>query len=791
MCFCSKLSRFISFLYAELTTYSFVRFFLIIFVLLTSCKFNKIQYPIQKFVNYTLPTYTPDLGDRHSFQSSLWTDYTFVEPVSLLQAIIPSYIIAGKEGLLWRIEIRQGSSTKKLVLDIQEKVHSMDDAGLINSILHPQFGRNKRKDFIYLIYRYHLQASKLQSCTDPAFIRLSRFAWSAERERFDPESEYVLIQQYDPHCWHMGGGMFFDKAGFLFFTIGDAGGINDQFNSTQQVSRSFFGGLHRIDVDKDPERSHPIIRQPDQIGEIGSEISYTQGYLIPNDNPFVDRSGRHLDEFYALGLRNPHRISYDPTDDKIWVGDVGQASREEINIVEKGDNLQWPFAEGSVPGPHMQPSEIIGNSKGPIYEYDHSFGNAIIGGFVYRGSRFKDQLYGKYIFADDGNKSIYSFDDQDKSVDLLARILDFGIGPKNGISSLSTDDEGNIYILKLYGDNRDGGRIFKLELDSTTNRAPEKISEIAVFRDLETLTPHIGLRPYSVNVPAYSNGAIFSRWMAIPNDGRLDHEGEQIIFSRDGAWRFPIGSVFVQHFELPLGADATPSTRQLETRFLVIAENDEVYGLAYKWNEEGTEAFLVKEGHLDTLGINPNGDSAQFKEWQYLSPNECLVCHNSNAGYVLGVKAAQISKPQSDGTNQMENWKDAGLFLNTGLQEDVSSVFRLKKNSDPDASIAEKVRSHLDVNCAHCHHPGGVQAVFDARFSTTLEHQKLIFAPGKSQNTPPDRFLIAPQDVERSEIWQRVSSTGVGSMPPIVKMNIDTQFVRILEEWIGSLEVGL
>jgi len=151
-----------------------------------------------------------------------------------------------------------------------------------------------------------------------------------------------------------------------------------------------------------------------------------------------------------LGLRNPHRMSYDPVDDQIWVADVGQAKREELNLVAKGDNLQWPFKEGTLPGPREQPKEIIGNSRGPVFEYDHSVGTAIIGGFVYRGSKFPE-LYGKYIFADDGTRKVWAYSFEHDSMEYLATVPVGGIGPKNGISSVEKDDEGNIFVLKLFG----------------------------------------------------------------------------------------------------------------------------------------------------------------------------------------------------------------------------------------------------------------------------------------------------------------------------------------------------
>ncbi|MBK8501661.1 MAG: PQQ-dependent sugar dehydrogenase [Saprospiraceae bacterium] len=156
--------------------------------------------------------------------------------------------------------------------------------------------------------------------------------------------------------------------------------------------------LHRIDVDRVASRSHPILRQPKDRPHGLPGGSYSQGYFIPNDNPWVNANASVLEEFFALGFRSPHRASYDPPTGKIWVSDVGEGTWEEINVVNKGDNLQWAFKEGGDTGPSANPSPLIGNSRGPVYAYDHSIGNSIIGGFVYRGSKFNGALAGKYIW---------------------------------------------------------------------------------------------------------------------------------------------------------------------------------------------------------------------------------------------------------------------------------------------------------------------------------------------------------------------------------------------------------
>src|SRR6185369_6184392 len=115
-------------------------------------------------------------------------------------------------------------------------------------------------------------------------------------------------------------------------------------------------------------------RQP-QTGSTGH-------YGIPNDNPFVGQPGV-LEEFYAIGLRSPHRMTYDPVDDLVWIGDVGQSQREEIDILRKGANYQWNIMEGTIPfdGSSDPPDPLVGIWTPPLHDYDRSVGGTVIGGY--------------------------------------------------------------------------------------------------------------------------------------------------------------------------------------------------------------------------------------------------------------------------------------------------------------------------------------------------------------------------------------------------------------------------
>ena len=302
-------------------------------------------------------------------------------------------------------------------------------------------------------------------------MRLTRLEWSLATNSIDPASEFVLIQQYDRHDWHNGGGMFFGPDGFLYLSVGDEGGVHDNYASTQKLNDGLFSGVLRLDVDQDPTRSHPIRRQPLEPDSppAGWPGTFTQGYFIPDDNPWLDPGGAILEEFWAIGLRSPHRMTYDPVLDEVWIGDVGQSSREEISIASRGANLQWPYREGDISGIREKPSPLIGFDRPPVYDYPRSTGVCVIGGFVYRGARWANQLGGRYLFADHTVRNVWALMRQpggDPQVDFLVNVPAFGTGGKNGISSFATDSAGEVYILKLFGTDLDGGKIYRLEADA-------------------------------------------------------------------------------------------------------------------------------------------------------------------------------------------------------------------------------------------------------------------------------------------------------------------------------------
>lgn len=248
--------------------------------------------------------------------------------------------------------------------------------------------------------------------------------------------EIVISVDYpDEFSNHSAGGIAFGPAdGYLYLTMGDGGGGFDPHGNGQDVT-TLLGAILRIDV-----------------AETGTGID--PNYDVPDDNPLVGAGSDARPEIFAWGMRNPFRISIErigDDDQRVWVGDVGQNRREEINVVTSGGNYGWDCYEGTltVPGASAScQSKSASDFEFPVVEYDHSQGFSVTGGHVYTGTRLP-ALIGRYVYGDFGSGNIWGYDPETGSNVLLAvsglRITTFG-----------TTADGALYV----GDF--GGGIYRL-----------------------------------------------------------------------------------------------------------------------------------------------------------------------------------------------------------------------------------------------------------------------------------------------------------------------------------------
>lgn len=719
---------------------------------------------------------------------------TFDDPLQMIEITeVNAFMLAGKYGKIWSIPNNDTTiSTKNVVLDITTDVYQGGDTGLLGLAAHPKFGKGVGKDYIYVWYR-HKQEPRHGNW---AYLRLVRYEVNTATLVANPASAFIMINQLDRHQWHNGGGMFFDKEGFLYITVGDEGGAQDVYGNGQKINEGLLSGMLRIDVDMDPSRSHPVRRQPQNTDTPppGWPDSYTQGYYIPDDNPFLSTDSLYLEEFYAIGLRSPHRSCYDSVDGYIFVGDIGQGLREEIDLVQKGSNMQWPFKEGELSGAHAKPDSLIGIETPPFMDYPRSMGTSVIGGVVYRGTKFPS-LYGKYIFGDHTVRRMWAIDPLSGEMDYLAEVPEFGVGSKAGISSFATDSNGEIYVTKLFGQSSDGGKIYKLIKTAAPDPAPALLSMTGAFSDLTNMTPHDYVIPYELNVPFWSDNAHKYRWLVVPNDGTHNTSDEQVTFRKYDAFDWPIGTVFIKHFEYQMDDQNPADVKKIETRFLVKGSDENIYGLTYKWREDQTDADLLSAGLLDTLTIQTTLGPREV-HWYYPGDTECSFCHNVSAGKTLGPKSVQLNGDtyysQTGRTaNQLKTLSHLGIFSNppdTSALDELPTARHIDSTAYP---MEDRAKAFLDINCGYCHRPNtSIRANFDARFKTPLGSMNLIMGllehpiEGESENR-----VIVPGKPEQSMLYRRLAAVHDEiSMPPLAKNLMDSASVSFIEEWILSMD---
>lgn len=478
---------------------------------------------------------------------------------------------------------------------------------------------------------------------------------------------------------------------------------------------------------------------------------------------------------------------------------MGGALREEINMIERGDNLQWPFIEGTlVSEEHEKPANIIGQEKPPYFEYDRTVGSCVIGGAIYKGEVFPE-LNGKFLFADFTRDELMALSSTSSDVVPEREVLIGDIGgqmvempEKPGITGIFPQENGEILLTVMGQDAFAPGKIFKLKQKADVAEPYSKLSDLGVFTDLSTLSTVTGIIPYKVNAPLWSDRALKKRWMALPNDGTCNTPEEQIRFDVIDEWDFPEGTVFIKHFELPLTTDPDGATARLETRFFIMGKDGMGYGLTYKWNDEGTDAFLLGGSTSKDFEIFEDGELAFTQTWNYPSREQCLSCHNSNASYILGVKTHQMNGnlfyPSLGQTmNQLDFLNAHGMF-----RTPISNADNYPQGyaiDDESADLEMRIRSYLDSNCASCHRAGGVNMVsLDLRFMMPIHLQNMINVLTNSQASDMDNFIVEAGAHERSELWIRDASLSDNRMPPLARNLIDEVYIEALAEWIDNFE---
>ncbi len=318
-------------------------------------------------------------------------------------------------------------------LDISSLVSCCTERGLLSAAFHPHYATN---GFFFVYYT-----------RTAGNVTVARYTVSSGNPNLaNPASGVVLLTIPHPtNANHNGGQLQFGPDGFLYIGTGDGGSANDPPCNAQRDD-VLLGKLLRVDVDQN----------------VGSSPFYG----IPPSNPFLG-AGLPLDEIWAKGLRNPWRFSFDRMTGDLYIGDVGQDVREEIDFQPRsssgGENYGWKIMEGTRCGdggssgcPAGVPACNSPVFKYPIFEYDHSTGDcSVTGGYVYRGSAFPD-LAGVYFYGDYCTGKIWG------SGQLTT--------PRAaGLSSFGQDSSGELYLATTNG-------LFARVLGSGSTATPTPIS---------------------------------------------------------------------------------------------------------------------------------------------------------------------------------------------------------------------------------------------------------------------------------------------------------------------------
>ncbi len=576
-----------------------------------------------------------------------------------------------------------------------------------------------RNGFVYLAY--------VRENARPDGSRISRFTLkSGPTPTLDPASELVILS------W-LGGGhngccLRFGRDRMLYLSTGDGSSPEpaDALNTGQSLD-DLLSAILRIDV---------------------RNASTAEPYRVPKDNPFVQRAGARP-EIWAYGFRNPWRMNF-ARDGSLWVGDVGWELWETVHRVTPGYNGGWSRTEG----PHLMRPDTLAPTPvaRPAAAHGHHEAASITGGDFYSGSRLRT-LRGHFLYGDWETGKIWSLNPKPGSTpleiaDTTLRVVSFAPGPDH-----------EMYVLDYQG----GLHLLAPNPPASTAAFPTRLSQTGLFADTARQIPNPGVVPYTVAAGRWHDGATASRWIAIP--------GREVAEPGPN-YRFPAGTVFAKTLSTTLTPQAAGTSAPLETQLLHLG-TDGWRAYTYHWNPEGTDAVLVGAA----------GDSAPSNRgsWKYGARADCLRCHNSWSGFVLG-----FNSPQLAAANSLPSLVSNGIVK---PNDALKPAFQLAATDDPSASLELRARTWLHVQCAACHRFGAGGAVA-ARFAADEARTNLNVVdikPTRGDFNLPSARIIAPGHPERSAAWYRINTSGAGHMPPVGSHLPDPSGSRLVADWIRSL----
>lgn len=624
---------------------------------------------------------------------------------------------------------------------------------------HPQFEKNR-----YCFIEYNLRFIK-HARNHENGSRVSRFTvTNTDPPRVDPASEVVILTWLSGG--HNGCALKFGPDGMLYISTGDAADPDppDSFNTGQDIS-DLLSSILRIDVD---------------------HVDAGKNYAIPADNPFVKTEGARP-EVYAYGLRNPFRMNFDSKTGNLWLGDVGWELWEMIHCVKPGGNYGWSVVEGPNPvhpDGKRGPTEIIK----PQAALTHAESCSITGGVVYRGKKLPE-LYGQYIFGDWQTSRMWAAKCLGEKQDALEPYREIAQTDQR-IVSFCEDPE----CEPLIADHAGGGlyRIVRNPAAGEVSHFPRKLSETGLFKSCHENSPAAGVIPYQVNCPQWMDGAFAARYVATP--------GTSTVKMGKGVWgddkpEWPRDSVLMRTLSPHVLYGAPEVVGNVETQLLHF-DGRQWHAYTYAWNEAGTDAELVGAGGEDRI-VKIRGKP---QVWHFASRTQCMTCHNVWCDYTLGFNPGQLDlvHPDRHG-NQLTYFRGIGLQLEPRPQKPkkenepeppAPEIAKLSSTYDETVSLSERARSYLEVNCSVCHRfGGGGTALIDLRKEKRLSEMKAVDErPMLGDFAIDSGKIVCPGDPSRSVLMYRMAKLGRGRMPHIGSNMVDAEGVKLLYNWIESLD---
>jgi glucose/arabinose dehydrogenase len=346
------------------------------------------------------------------------------------------YVAEQRSGKIQIIDTLDGSVRPTPFLQLPTSfLGTGPEQGLLGMAFDPDYANN---GLFYVNYVTPTRQTVVEryrvSATDPYQLELS----SAE----------TVLRFQRPGGFHNGGWLQFSPTdGYLYISSGDGGGANDNgsghtpgIGNAQDLNNNFMGKILRIDPDSDQFPDDPL-----------------RNYAIPETNPFANTAESR--EIWAYGLRNPWRNSFDRLTGDLYIADVGEQSREEVNFQSGsspgGENYGWRLREGTI----QNPSEVGGPAPpgaiDPIHDYPHTGapdgGFSVTGGYVYRGGGIP-QLEGHYLFTDFISEQVWSFEYANGSLrdfQNRTRQVVTTAGRIERVSSFGEDANGTLYATSL------------------------------------------------------------------------------------------------------------------------------------------------------------------------------------------------------------------------------------------------------------------------------------------------------------------------------------------------------